>query len=87
MRVGHLIPGANDDYDVFDLSSVMSRVEQLPDSEDKDILLNNLEYVSYPYLISLSGYNHVLELAGKNLLHCQTMRRQYLKVWNLHRIV
>lgn len=87
VRVGHLIPGANDDYDVFDLSSVMSRVEQLPDSEDKDILLNNLEYVSYPYLISLSGYNHVLELAGKNLLHCQTMRRQYLKVWNLHRIV
>lgn len=46
----------------------MSRVEQLPDSEDKDILLNNLEYVSYPYLISLSGYNHVLELAGKEPL-------------------
>ena len=68
VRVGHLIPGANDDYDVFDLSSVMSRVEQLPDSEDKDILLNNLEYVSYPYLISLSGYNHVLELAGKEPL-------------------
>lgn len=68
MRVGHLIPGANGDYDVFDLSSVMNRVEQLPDSEDKDILLNNLEYVSYPYLISLSGYNHVLELAGKEPL-------------------
>lgn len=68
VRVGHLIPGANDDYDVFDLSSVMNRVEQLPDSEDKDILLNNLEYVSYPYLISLSGYNHVLELAGKEPL-------------------
>lgn len=68
VRVGHLIPGVNDDYDVFDLSSVMSRVEQLPDSEDKDILLNNLEYESYPYLISLSGYNHVLELAGKEPL-------------------
>ena len=68
VRVGHLIPGANGDYDVFDLSSVMNRVEQLPDSEDKDILLNNLEYVSYPYLISLSGYNHVLELAGKEPL-------------------
>lgn len=68
VRVGHLIPVANGDYDVFDLSSVMSRVEQLPDSEDKDILLNNLEYESYPYLISLSGYNHVLELAGKEPL-------------------
>ena len=68
VQVGHLIPGANDDYDVFDLSSVMNRVEQLPDSEDKDILLNNLEYESYPYLISLSGYNHVLELAGKEPL-------------------
>lgn len=72
LHIGRVKPEVKADgdtnYDVFDISSVMKQVEELKPSEDKDILINNLEYETYPYLIKLTDYNHVLELAGKKTL-------------------
>lgn len=54
--------------DAFRMDSVMSALEQSQESWDRDVLLNNLQYADNPYLISLSGYNHLLSLAGLPLL-------------------
>ena len=40
-------------------------IDRLPDSEDKDVLENNFYRGDTPYLVSLSGYNKILEIAGK----------------------
>ena len=40
-------------------------IDRLPDSEDKDILENNFYRGDIPYLVSLSSYNKILEIAGK----------------------
>lgn len=64
MKVGY-IKTENDDYDnVYSIESVTDAIKELPASEDKEILLNNLGYMDAPYLISLSGYNKLLALAG-----------------------
>lgn len=52
----------------FSAESLIRAVEKQKNSEDKEVLLNNLMYFTSPYLISLSGYNHILELAGKDTL-------------------
>ena len=52
----------------FRMEAVMSALNELPASEDKDILLNNLGYESYPHLISQSGYNRLLSAAGMPVL-------------------
>ncbi|RDY27589.1 ABC transporter permease [Romboutsia weinsteinii] len=51
--------------DSFSVKGLIEAIEKEKDSEEKEILLNNLEYFTYPYLISLSGYNDILKLAGK----------------------
>ncbi|MEY8427976.1 ABC transporter permease [Lachnospiraceae bacterium 46-15] len=43
---------------------VMELLEDAPDSEEKEVLLNNLGYADYPHVISLSGYNRLLRAAG-----------------------
>lgn len=53
----------------FNTENLVKEVENLKDSEEKDILLNNLQYLDAPYLIPLSDYNEVLKLKGKKLLH------------------
>ena len=53
---------------VFVMDSVMNAIEQLPQSEETDILLNNLSYTDKPHILCLSDYNHLLELAGKPTL-------------------
>lgn len=63
IKTGH-IRTAPDPNAAFLMPEVMDTLKQLPDSEDKQILLNNLSYSQSPYLISLSGYNHLLSLAG-----------------------
>ncbi|MDC7286634.1 FtsX-like permease family protein [Blautia schinkii] len=60
MKIGYI--RINDDY--FQMDSVEEELEKQPDSEDKEVLLNNLSYGTDPHLISLSGYNHLLEIAG-----------------------
>lgn len=64
MKVGY-IKAENDEYDnLYSMESVMDAIEELPESEDKEVLLNNFGYMDYPHLISLSGYNQLLALAG-----------------------
>lgn len=55
--------GAEEDGS-FSAESLIQLIEALPDSQDKEILLNHMEYFTSPYLISLSGYNKILELSG-----------------------
>ena len=63
MKVGHINP-AEDYAAAFSMSSVLKELENLPDSQDKAILLNNLSYEYAPYLIALSGYNRLLAVSG-----------------------
>ena len=46
----------------------MDSLRSLSQSEDRDVLLNNLGYAIYPYLICLSDYNRLLELSGNPAL-------------------
>lgn len=64
-------PGEESEVPVhtFNPENLVKEVENLKDSEEKDVLLNNLQYFDAPYLIPLSDYNEVLKLKGKKLLH------------------
>jgi putative ABC transport system permease protein len=64
MKVGYIKTEDDNYHNVYSMDSVMNAIRQLPDSNDKDILLNNLGYEDYPHLISISGYNKLLSLAG-----------------------
>lgn len=64
MRIGYI--KTDGDYDnVLKLDNVMQAVEENPKTEERDVLLNTLENATYPHIIALSGYNHLLELAGQ----------------------
>lgn len=63
MKVGY-IRTTEDYHNVFASNSVMETLSKLPKSDARDVLLNNLSHCSYPYLISLTGYNQLLEIAG-----------------------
>lgn len=68
VRIGHI--NTVESYSkVFQMDSVMEALGSLAQSEERDILLNNLSYEEVPYLISLSDYNHLLESAGKPILN------------------
>ena len=63
MKVGHI--RTTDNYNTaFTMESVMKSLAELPESDARDVLLNNLSYADYPYLIELSGYNKLLRQAG-----------------------
>jgi len=64
MRVGY-IRSAKDTDNAFEMNSVLEYLARLPGSDDRDVLLNNLGYQTYPHVISLSGYNRLLSVAGK----------------------
>lgn len=67
IRLGHIYT-TDKTENVFNMESVMESLYKLPESKDRDILLNNLGYGDYPYIICLSDYNKLLELAGKPAL-------------------
>ncbi len=67
IRLGHIYT-TDKTENVFNMESVMESLYKLPESKDRDILLNNLSYGDYPYIICLSDYNKLLELAGKPAL-------------------
>lgn len=48
-----------------DVKDFVKSMEKQPDSEDKDISINNIQYMDRPYLISVSSYNKILEIQGK----------------------
>lgn len=64
MKVGH-IRTTEDDDTAFSMDSVMEALAELPESDDRRVILNQLGYATYPYLISLSGYNALRKAAGE----------------------
>ena len=63
MRIGHI--RTTEDYEhAFQMEPVMSALRNMPPSTDTEVLLNNLGYATYPYLISLDSYNRLLSAAG-----------------------
>ena len=68
MKIGRIrttdIRSEDDFENAYSMDSVMDQIAGFPASDDRDILLNNLSFADYPYLISLSGYNELLRTAG-----------------------
>lgn len=63
MKIGHI--QTTDDMDsAFRMDTVMDALKKMPQSREQEILLNNLGYVSWPYLISEDSYNDLLLAAG-----------------------
>lgn len=59
MKIGMCIePG-------IDIKDLLEVINKQPDSEDKNIALNNIQHMDRPYLISVSSYNKILEIQGK----------------------
>lgn len=50
------------------IDELVSAIKKEPSSEDKDVLLNNMEYFDYPHIISLSGFNKILKESSKESL-------------------
>lgn len=50
----------------FQAGELEEAARKLPASEEKETILNNLQYFTSPYVISLSGYNEVRKLAKKD---------------------
>ncbi|MFA9464691.1 MAG: ABC transporter permease [Velocimicrobium sp.] len=67
VKTGQIFVEKGDKHN-FSAKSLIEAVESQKNSNDKDILLNNLMYFTYPYLISQTGYNHILGLVGKDTL-------------------
>lgn len=67
VRIGHARTAEEND-NTFQMDSVMTELSEMEESMDRDILLNNLGYVKYPYLIALSGYNQLLAVSGNPVL-------------------
>lgn len=63
MRTG-LVRTAEDTHNTFQMDSVMDSLREIPPDSDTEVLLNNLQYTTRPYLISLSCYNRLLTAAG-----------------------
>ncbi len=53
---------------VYRIDVILSALLEMPPSNSRDILLNNLQYEEYPYFISLSSYNELLRASGKPAL-------------------
>lgn len=67
IKVGYI--RTTEDYEhAFQMETVMDALSGLPKSDAREILLNNLGYESNPRLISLSGYNVLLDAAGLPML-------------------
>lgn len=71
MKVGH-INTSDDTRNAFRMEPVMNALRDMPSSADRDVLLNNLQFTTYPYLISLSSYNRVLTAADMPVLELGT---------------
>ena len=66
MKIGRCIePGVN-------VKDFVTAMEKQPDSEDKDISINNIQYMDTPYLISVSSYNKILEIQGKDPIELES---------------
>jgi putative ABC transport system permease protein len=66
VKVGSL--RSSDKKDSFSANNLLEAVKKQKDSKAKDVLINDFETFTYPHLISLSGYNNILKLAGKDMV-------------------
>ena len=55
----------------FFCEELMEATKELPPSENRNILINNLEYLDSPYMVKLSSYNQLLESAGHEPLQLE----------------
>lgn len=55
----------------FSCEELTEAVKELPLSENRTILMNNLGYLDSPYMVKLSSYNQLLESAGKEPLQLE----------------
>ncbi len=61
------------DYEnAFAMDTVIEALSKCPPSKERDILLSDLNYTSYPHLIALSGYNRLLSMADLPTLDLHT---------------
>jgi len=66
VRIGNLSKYGNKNS--FSSEKLIKAVKKQEDSNDKDILINNLQNFTSTHLISLSGYNSILKLEGKDTM-------------------
>lgn len=69
MKTGYIRIG--DTNQTLTLDSIMQRLDEEPDSEAKESLQSVLSYADYPHIISLSGYNELLQIAGEEEIRLQ----------------
>ncbi len=69
MYVGHIRRGNDGAEPNFEMAEALTALAQMPPSAERDTLLHNLGQMVSPHLISLSGYNHLLAIAGENVIH------------------
>lgn len=69
MKVGYIYTEERDT--TFEMEHAKKILQQEPESTEKEVLLNNLSYTNSPHVISLSGYNQLLMLAGKTELELE----------------
>lgn len=55
----------------FSCEELLEATKELPPSENRSILINNLGYLDSPYMVKLSCYNQLLESAGKEPLQLE----------------
>lgn len=63
IKTGYIQIG-EDNKKTCSIDSILDLLEKEKDSEDRDVLLNNLGYVDRPHIIALTGYNKLLKQAG-----------------------
>lgn len=63
VKVGYV--STDQDYDVYSMDSVIAALETLEESTERQMLIDQMEMNTYPYLISESGYNQLLSIAGE----------------------
>ncbi len=68
MYVGYIQQGDDGAEPNFEMAEALTALAQMPPSAERDTLLHNLGQMVSPHLISLSGYNHLLAIAGENVI-------------------
>ena len=68
MYVGYIRRGDDGAEPNFEMAEALTALAQMPPSAERDTLLHNLGQMVSPHLISLSGYNHLLAIAGENVI-------------------
>lgn len=62
----------NQSEGTFSKAGLYEAVKAQENSRGREVLLNNLQYLDVPYLISLSGYNRILKLKGDEPLQLKS---------------